>query len=345
MIITPNHSELENLPTFRLFRNKKKTFEAYNFKPGDLITLSLTNTGDWKLSQCIMEDNRDLQRFFGKSGGTEHIWETRIQSTRSFGEWKFQIKGPLQNSDKEFSLTIPFNIELEMPRYRIPRKLPGPEFPPSPLPIDVVIEEPEIARVEKSVPKSKNEIPVIEIKGIGRAFEKRLNNEHIFYIDQILSRNPEEIVQITNGSLAKVETWFKLIPKIMQDVGHPLMRKFASHDNFLPLVDANAPTSEIRGIGKVAEIKLAELGYKDVESISRADPEKLSKDIRRPISKAVEWIEDAELKLKGKVVAKTVKALQKDEIISSTHKKNDPVSDIPGIGTKTYEKLEAVNCA
>ncbi|MHA2249080.1 MAG: helix-hairpin-helix domain-containing protein [Candidatus Kariarchaeaceae archaeon] len=313
-------------PTFALHRNSDFSKSYHEFIPGDLITLIVTGTGNWKISKAIMYDSRDQIRYQALSGGTSHNWTTRVQMTKTYGDWKFTVEGPLNIENEEFSEIIPFAIVKFLPEQV------------------ELIEEPEIApEVVSEV--DRFEIPVIEINGVGPAYASRLNDAGIFYFHQLLEITTLRAAEITNGTPVKAETWYAFVNDVLQNEKHELRRKYApvltidGQPEFIPELNDNDPPEKIKGIGPATANKLITAGFSSVKSIADSTPNKMGKSLNMSISKVSSWISIAQEKLYGTI---SIEVEKKPDKVIDRIKSEEPVTVIKGIGAATFNKLDAI---
>ncbi len=311
-----------SFPKFTLHRNSDLSQVANEFIPSDLITLLVKGTGDWKSSRAVMLDSRDQIRYQAISGGKDHNWTTRIQRTKTFGDWKYVIEGPLDEENKEFNQELSFSIVQYLPEQVI------------------IDEEPIVAAAEFE----KIEIPVIEISGVGPTYATRLNDAGIFYFYQMKSISPLNAAEITNGTPTKAEGWFEFIDAVFGNPNHELMRKYHPIDSkeFIPLVKENDDTTQIKGIGPATSKKLVEAGYQTIKSMADSKPKNLADKLNTTQKKVLVWISDAQMKLYGKSSVDQEK-VEKVKPKIETVKPDDPATKIKGIGPSTYKKLENAN--
>jgi predicted flap endonuclease-1-like 5' DNA nuclease len=269
-----------------------------------------------------MIDSRDQVRYQAFSGGTNHNWTTRIQQTKTFGDWKFQVLGPLLTQDDEFDQVIPF----ELVRF-LPEQIEVEVTPP------VAIEGDPVLTV----------IPVVEVVGIGPTYATRLNDAGIVNLNDMFTIDSLRAAEITNGTPTKAERWFEFIEEVRDTPNHELRRKYQAEAgievDFIPLLNSDDPPEKIKGIGPATAEKLRAFGLSSVEEVANSAPETISSGIKVTIKKATSWITDAQLKLTGTSDLKLpeVKPAKDIPII----KPDDSVTIIKGIGPATAQKLEA----
>lgn len=322
-IFQPEVDEEVIFPSYSLFRNKNQEIEVLKYQPGDLITVILKNTGTSKSTTIEMFDSRDQSRYMGRSGGQNHEWTTRIQRTTILGGWRFTAQGPFIDENNLFSIDIPFEIV---------------EYIPDEIPVEEIeIEEEGISEeagyeelIQFAISEKIN-IPVIEIKGVGPSYQRRMNDVNIFYFHEILQSDPQTLSDQTSTNQIKIEMWFAFVEKVLQNQSHQLVLQYG------PAVTsrlANETPSTIKGIGPVMEKKLFDAGFKDVKSIADSNSESIVKEIHVTVKKAQIWIDNAKELLSEMPEIKDLISTDKIELTSS-----GPPERIIGVGPATAKKL------
>ncbi|MHA2089886.1 MAG: helix-hairpin-helix domain-containing protein [Candidatus Kariarchaeaceae archaeon] len=309
-------------PTFSLHRNADLSREYETFIPGDLITLIVNGTGDWKSSSVHMIDSRDQVRYQAFSGGNNHNWTTRIQQTKTFGDWRFQVLGPLTRQNDEFDQVIPFELVRFLPEQ-----------------LEVEVAPPVVTEGDPVL----SYIPVVEVVGIGPTYATRLNDAGIVNLNDMFAIDSLRAAEITNGTPTKAERWFEFIEEVRDTPNHELRRKYQLEAgievDFVPLLSSDDPPEKIKGIGPATADKLRAFGLSSVEDIANSSPETISSGIKVTIKKAINWVSDAQLNLTG---TSDIKVLEKKPVKEiPTIKPDDSVTIIKGIGPATARKLEA----
>jgi hypothetical protein len=105
----------EQFPTIELFKNDQLLDGPLPYMPKDKIGISVLGTGEWRATVAILKDIRGQIRYRGRSGGKDHVFETRIQNTKSFGIWNFEIEYPID--DQEIQEVKVVNIPFEIKEY------------------------------------------------------------------------------------------------------------------------------------------------------------------------------------------------------------------------------------
>jgi len=322
-IIQPDVDEEIVFPTYNLFRNLNHEIEVLKYQPGDLITLVLKNTGTSKSTTVEMFDSRDQSRYMGRSGGHDHEWTTRLQRTTILGNWRFTAQGPFIDESNLFSIDIPFEIVDHIPK-EIPEEISTAE--------EVVLAEEGYEELIQFAISEKVNIPVIEIKGVGPSYQRRMNEVQVFYFHEILQSDPVFLSEQISINHIKIEMWVAFVAKVLQSKDHQLVLQYS------PLGDdvgkGNELPSTIKGIGPVSEKKLLAAGFKNVLSIAESSVEELVKAIQITSNKGRTWIDSAKSLVTG-VTEITIPVPQSEIAVKPT----DLPHKITGVGPVTSKKL------
>ncbi|MDH5402858.1 MAG: helix-hairpin-helix domain-containing protein [Candidatus Heimdallarchaeota archaeon] len=315
-------------PILSLFRNNNTDYDTYEFTPQDLITINIQNTGDWKNTKITMYDRNNEVRYIGISGGSHHLWTTRIQRTRQFGDWYILAEVPSNEENKVIDLNVSFKVLEQIDEIIELEDIIEEEIPP-----EVIHELEELDSIQVKV-----EIPIIEIVGIGPSYARKLNNANIYFFNDLLTRDDTDISNITNCSVLKVEGWKNYINQVLSNDKHELIIKYGQKSierkEFTPLAGINDLPSSIKGIGAATEKKLIKLGYGTLKIIADANPEEMIAKTNYTEQKIIGWITFAQMKLYGDV--KVVKPIME---VQTGILPNEPPSLIKGIGKVTERNL------
>ncbi len=325
MPIDPINEKESKAPQIELLRGDLK-YPSNEFMPGDLITLEISNIGDWKSTVVLLTDSRGENRYKARRRGSVVIFGTKLNFTRRFGEWVFHIEVPLIDGT-ETTITHAFEMKeyVETPPEILAKQIPiGTVDAPSEYEESISGKE----EVEQKSDKIK-EIPVNQLPGIGSTYEKRLGEQGILFVSHLAAMDASRIREITKAPMKKATQWEELAKEVMQDINHPLW-KFAIIPEKEGIAQDERPVTEIKGIGKKTAEQLGAVGIRTVKELAEANLESLLSIFSE--GKAKRFIQLAQEALSG------------EQSIKETPIPNQSDSNletVPGIGPTFRKRLES----
>ncbi|MHA2502448.1 MAG: helix-hairpin-helix domain-containing protein [Candidatus Kariarchaeaceae archaeon] len=186
------HSHPQILPEFWILRDDNGSLvETRHFRPMDLLTLVIRNTGDWRTTQVTMTDEIGQNRYGGMTSGANHVLTTRLQNTRSFGEWLLHVEGPLIGSEHLFQINLVFHIDEDLPSDREEKA------------VELVTEGDGVDVIYSTADK----LDLTSIKGIGPTYANRLREAGISSPSALATHSAEELATISKAKQSACENW------------------------------------------------------------------------------------------------------------------------------------------
>lgn len=266
------------VPQISLLRGEDK-IETDKFLPGDLLTLEISNLGDWKSTVVLLTDVKNENRYKARRRGRVVVFGTKLQKTKRFGRWVFHIEAPLETGETVF-------IEKA---FEVCKTLP-------PVPV---------AHISTKM-EGRGDI-LTEVPGIGPTYFKRLKNEGIvFYLD-LLESDIETVKKVSKAPIAKVRSWFTFVA---ENSG----KEVPIFEQVDEKKDAQLKLTELKGIGAKTAERLHSMGISTIEDLANANIDAMVSTFGE--GRARNYINAARTTLKlDPVEIKSKKPLEKSELL------------------------------
>ncbi len=188
--------------------------------------------------------------------------------------------------------------------------------------------EKEEKEEEKSIKQVDLGVPVIELKGIGRTYETRLNRAGIFTTSQLIKYSPEKLAEITNARISRCKEWISQAKQIENEDRHPLRERTKST---LSTSNESISIEKVKGIGPTYARRLRSVGINTVGDLIKMEPEQIKEITKAPISRIHQWVTYSKQLLESKDITRKSDLDEQED--------TDELIQIKGIGPITAKKL------